>query len=177
LVKVRREGFVVAGGRGGRAWWPRSAPALTVLQGRFAGHGQPKRRALYEPRSTIELVAMVGDDAGVSALATSGWTLLHLGFPDQGMARCDEAVRLANSLDTPYSLAQALVWRLALLNDRRAETMADAATDARRYCDEQGFPAMAGAATAFLGLALNDLSVILEGTGVLASTGTLLMAP
>ena len=113
----------------------------------------------------------------MSALATSGWALLHLGFPDQGMARCDEAVRLANSLDTPYSVAQALVWRLALLNDRLAETMADAAIDARRYCDEQGFPAMSGAATAFLGLALNDLDVILEGTGVLASTGTLLMAP
>jgi predicted ATPase len=47
----------------------------------------------------------------------------------------------------------------------------------RRYCDEQGFPAMAGGATAFLGLALNDLDVIMEGTGVLAATGTLLMAP
>jgi predicted ATPase len=55
--------------------------------------------------------------------------------------------------------------------------MADAATEARRYCDEQGFPAMAGGATAFLGLALNDLDVIMEGTGVLAATGTLLMAP
>jgi predicted ATPase len=47
----------------------------------------------------------------------------------------------------------------------------------RRYCDEQGFPAMGGGATAFLGLALNDLDVIMEGTGVLAATGTLLMAP
>jgi len=36
---------------------------------------------------------------------------------------------------------------------------------------------MAGGATAFLGLARNDLDVILEGTGALASTGTLLMAP
>ena len=93
------------------------------------------------------------------------------------MARGDEAVRLANSLDTPYSVAQALLWRLALLNDRRSETLADAATEVRRYCDEQGFPAMGGGATAFLGLALNDLDVILEGTGVLAATGTLLMAP
>ena len=87
------------------------------------------------------------------------------------------AVRLAYALHTPYSVAQALVWRLALLNDRRAETMADAATETRRYCDEQGFPAMSASATAFLGLALNDLDVILEGTGALASTGTLLMAP
>jgi class 3 adenylate cyclase/tetratricopeptide (TPR) repeat protein len=155
--------------------------ALTVFfQGRFReGHEAAERAVtLYDPaQHHRELVAIVGDDTGVSALATSGWSLLHLGFPDQAMARCDEAVRLANSLDTPYSIAQALVWRLALLNDRRDETMADAATDARRYCDEQGFPAMSGGATAFLGLALNDLDVILEGTGVLASTGTLLMAP
>jgi class 3 adenylate cyclase/tetratricopeptide (TPR) repeat protein len=155
--------------------------ALTVFfQGRFrAGHEAAERAvALYDPaQHHRDLVATVGDDTGVSALATSGWTLLHLGFPDQGMARCDEAVRLANSLDTPYSVAQALVWRLALLDNLRAETMADAAVAARRYCDEQGFPAMSGAATAFLGLALNDLDVILEGTGVLASTGTLLMAP
>ena len=155
--------------------------ALTVFfQGRFreAHEGAERAVALYDAaKHHRELVAIVGDDTGVSALATSGWALLHLGFPDQAMARCDEAVRLANSLDTPYSVAQALLWRLALLNDRRAETMADAATEARRYCDEQGFPAMAGGATAFLGLALNDLDVILEGTGVLAATGTLLMAP
>ena len=69
------------------------------------------------------------------------------------------------------------MWRLALLNDRWDETLADEAADVRRYCDEQGFPAMSGGATAFLGLALNDLDVILEGTGALASTGTLLMAP
>ena len=36
---------------------------------------------------------------------------------------------------------------------------------------------MGGGATAFLGLVLNDLDVIMEGTGVLAVNGTLLMAP
>jgi tetratricopeptide (TPR) repeat protein len=155
--------------------------ALTVFfQGRFREALEAAERAvaLYDAaKHHRELVAIVGDDTGVSALATSGWALLHLGFPDQGMERCDEAVRLAQSLDTPYSVAQALLWRLAELNDRRADTLADAATDVRRYCDEQGFPAMGGGATAFLGLALNDLDVIMEGTGVLAATGTLLMAP
>ncbi len=155
--------------------------ALTVFfQGRFREAHEAAERAvaLYDPaQHHRDLVAIVGDDTGVSALATSCWSLLHLGFPDQALARCDEAVRLANSLHTPYSVAQALVWRLALLNDRRAETMGDAATETRRYCDEQGFPAMSASATAFLGLALNDLDVILEGTGALASTGTLLMAP
>jgi class 3 adenylate cyclase/tetratricopeptide (TPR) repeat protein len=153
---------------------------IVFFQGRFREALELAERAveLYEPaQHHRDIVSIVGDDTGVSALATSGWGLLHLGFPDQAMARCDDAVRLANSLDTPYSVAQALVWRVALLNDRRAETMADAATDARRFCDEQGFPAMSGGATAFLGLALNDLDVLLEGTGVLASTGTLLMAP
>jgi len=155
--------------------------ALTVFfQGRFreALDAAERAVALYDAtKHHGQLVAIVGDDTGISALATSGWALLQLGFPDQGMARCDEAVRLASSLDTPYSVAQALLWRLAELNDLRSETLADDAREARRYCDEQGFPAMGGAATAFLGVALNDLDVIIEGTSVLAATGTLLMAP
>jgi class 3 adenylate cyclase/tetratricopeptide (TPR) repeat protein len=155
--------------------------ALTVFfQGRFREALEAAERAvaLYDAaQHHRDLIAIVGDDTGVSALATSGWGLLHLGFPDQGLARGDEAVRLARSLDAPYSIAQARLWRLAILDNRRDETLADAAADVRRYCDEQGFPAMGGGATAFQGLALNDLDVIMEGTGVLAATGTLLMAP
>ncbi|MDQ1458805.1 MAG: hypothetical protein QOI08_289 [Actinomycetota bacterium] len=177
------EGFVIAERAGAVAHMVAALGtyALTVFfQGRFREGLEAANRAvaLYDrAQHHQDLVAIVGDDTGVSALATSGWTLLHRGFPDQGLARCDEAVRLANSLDWPYSVAQARLWRLALLNDRLDETLADEAADVRRYCDEQGFPAMSGGATAFRGVALNDLDVILEGTGALASTGTLLMAP
>ncbi len=155
--------------------------ALTVFfQGRLReGYDAAERAvALYDPvQHHRQIVAIVGDDTGVSALATTGWGLLHLGFPDLAVARCEEAIRLAKSLETPYSVAQALAWRLALLDELRPDNMVDEADVARRYCDEQGFPVMSGAVTAFLGVALGDVDVIVEGTGVMASTGTLVLAP
>ncbi len=153
---------------------------ILFFQGRFREALETAERAvaLYEPtQHHRELVAVVGDDSGVSATATSGWSLFQLGFADQAMARCEEAIRLAHALDSPYSVAQAYNWRLALLNELRDEGLAEAASAARRYCDEQGFPVFSGAATTFLGLGSGDLDLVLEGTGVLASTGTLLLAP
>jgi class 3 adenylate cyclase/tetratricopeptide (TPR) repeat protein len=152
---------------------------ILFLQGRYRDALEAAERAvaLYEPRYHHELIAVAGDDSGISALATTGWALFQLGYPDQALVRCNEALRVANSFDSQYSVAQAYNWRLALFNDRRDDGIVEEARASLRYSDEQGFPAFSGAATVFLGRALRDLDLMLEGVTALASTGTLMMAP
>jgi predicted ATPase len=48
-----------------------------------------------------------GSDFGVAALATSGYALVPMGYPDQAKLRCAEAVALAQKIDHPLSEAYA----------------------------------------------------------------------
>lgn len=155
--------------------------SLTLFfRGRFRAALEAAERAvsLYDPVLHHRAqVGIAGDDSGVSSLATSGWTLLHLGYPEQGLARCDDAVRLANSLDSPFTVVQAKSWRLAQLDQLRDETMEEQADLVRRFCDEQGFPAFGAAATIFLARARDDLDLMIEAVSAMAATGAVLLAP
>jgi predicted ATPase len=46
-----------------------------------------------------------GIDAGVHCLAMAGSTLWNLGYPDQALERCNEALALAQGLSHPHSVA------------------------------------------------------------------------
>jgi len=64
--------------------------------------------ALYDPHQHRALAFLYGDDAGVVFLSHAARALWLLGYPDQGRARNDEAVTLAQQIRHPFSLGFAL---------------------------------------------------------------------
>jgi len=64
--------------------------------------------ASYDPQQHRALAFVYGHDIGVAALSYQAWVLWILGYPDQGLKHCQEAVTLARALDHPYSLTYAL---------------------------------------------------------------------
>jgi predicted ATPase len=153
---------------------------LAYFQGRFRSaleHGE-RGIALYEPeRHHGVLVSLLGDDAGISARATSGWALFQLGYPDRGLARTAEAVRLDVSLDHPFSIAQTRMWHLCLHMERGDDVMGELAAELLRFSETQGFPLWAGAAKAMLGYANGDPAMLLEGSAMAAGAGSQASAP
>jgi tetratricopeptide (TPR) repeat protein len=154
--------------------------SLAYFQGRFRTaleHGE-RGIALYEPeRHHGELVSLLGDDAGISARATSGWALFQLGYPDRSLDRTAEAARLAVSLDHPFSIAQARLWHLCLHMERADDVMGELAAELLRFSETQGFPLWAGAAKVMLGYANGDPAMLLEGSAMAASAGSQTSAP
>src|SRR5262249_23769105 len=65
--------------------------------------------ALYEPQQHRAHVFLYGEDNGVICRSHEAWTLGYLGYPDQGLARSQEAVTLAQQSAHPFSLAYALM--------------------------------------------------------------------
>ena len=64
--------------------------------------------ALYEPQQHRASVFLHGQDAGVLCRSYAAAALWYLGYPDQGWARIQEAVTLAQQLAHPFSLNFAL---------------------------------------------------------------------
>ncbi len=103
--------------------------------------------ALYDPNLHGPDRTQVGaQDPKVTCLAYAAWTLWHLGYPGQARARIAEALRFADELAHPFSLAFALDFAAAgvgmFLRDEasvaaRVETLL-------RLCDEHGFPHWSG---------------------------------
>ena len=66
---------------------------------------------LYDPQQHHALAFRYGNfDPGVTCLAYAAWTLWLLGYPDQALARANEALTLAQNLEHPYTLARGLYW-------------------------------------------------------------------
>jgi predicted ATPase len=64
--------------------------------------------ALYDPQQHRASTFLYGEDAGVVCRSHAALALWCLGYPDQGLARNDEAVTLAQQCAHPYSLGYAL---------------------------------------------------------------------
>jgi len=60
-----------------------------------------------DPQTRLRLTIGTADSR-VNCLFYTAWTLWHLGYPDQALKRCQEAIALAEGLSHPYSLAVAL---------------------------------------------------------------------
>ena len=94
--------------------------------------------SLYDPQlhSTSGL-----NDTGVSCLILTAWTLALLGYPDQALARMQEALDLSRELASPFSLAYALACAPLIY-----QTLGDApaaqeyAEAGRKLSKEQDFP-------------------------------------
>src|SRR5262249_43054976 len=97
--------------------------------------------ALYDPQQHSASTFLYGDDTGVVCHSLAAWTLWSLGYPDQGLARSHEALRLARQRAPPFSLGFALCWA-AVVHQYRREVQAarERAEAVISLAAEKGFP-------------------------------------
>ncbi len=121
--------------------------------------------ARYDPQQHRAVAFLYGEDAGGICHSIDAWTLWSLGYPDQGLARSQEAVTLAQQVAHPFSLSFALCfaamfhqlhreWRAA---QERAEATIALAT-------EQGFPYWGARGAILHGWALASQGQAREGS-------------
>jgi TOMM system kinase/cyclase fusion protein len=96
---------------------------------------------LYDAQQHRAAVFLYGEDVGVICHSFAPWTLWYLGYPDQGLARNQEAVTLAQQCAHPLSLSFALSLAAGFHQLRCEEhTAQEYAEAAIRLTTEQGFP-------------------------------------
>jgi class 3 adenylate cyclase/predicted ATPase len=97
--------------------------------------------AFYDPQQHRASAFLYGEDAGVICHIYTALTLWHLGYPDQGLTRCHEAVTWAQQSAHPFSLGLVL-GAAAMFHQFRREMPAaqDYAESAIHLATEQGFP-------------------------------------
>jgi predicted ATPase len=96
---------------------------------------------LYDPSSHRSLAHAAGLDRGVAAHGYAAWCHISIGHPDRALALSDEAVALAERVEHPLSLADALFFAASVRFERgeldwtrrHAEEIADLA-------EQLGFP-------------------------------------
>jgi TOMM system kinase/cyclase fusion protein len=95
---------------------------------------------LYDPQQHRAYAFLYGEDAGVVCGSHDAWALWHLGYPDQGLTRSQEAMTLAQQVAHPFSLSFVLSF-VATLHQFRREGRAtqECAEAAIRLATEQGF--------------------------------------
>jgi len=96
---------------------------------------------LYDAQQHRAAVFLYGEDVGVICHSFAPWTLWYLGYPDQGLARNQEAVTLAQQCAHPLSLSFALSLAAGFHQLRCEEhTAQEYAEAAIHLTTEQGFP-------------------------------------
>jgi predicted ATPase len=97
--------------------------------------------ALYTPRQRHTAAFRSGQDPGVACLAFATLALWILGYPDRARSRSHEAVRLAQELAHPFSIAFALIWAAAIPHQlcREALQAHEQAKTAIAFSTEQRF--------------------------------------
>jgi predicted ATPase len=121
--------------------------------------------ALYDAKHHCAHAFLYGEDASVVCRSHDAHALWYLGYPDQGLARNDEAVTLAQHIVHPYSLCYVLVFA-ALLHQFRREVRAaqERAEAAIILAQEQGFPAWMAYSAILHGWALAQQGQAKEGS-------------
>jgi predicted ATPase len=135
--------------------------------------------ALYDPQQHRTSAFLYGEDAGVVCHSFAPWTLWSLGYPDQGLARSQEAVTLAQHSGHPFSLGFALCWA-GVFHQWRREVRAvhERAEAACSLAMAQGFPSwmaqgaiLRGWALAQQGQAQEGIAQIAQGLRAFRATG------
>jgi len=140
---------------------------------------------LYDAQQHRAYAFLHGEDAGVICHSYAAWTLWYLGYPDQALARCQEAVTLAQQMAHPFSLGFALFFAAMLHQFRREVRAAQERTEAVNIlATEQGFPywrargsMLRGWALAYQGQAQEGIAQIKQGLTALRATGAELARP
>jgi predicted ATPase len=122
--------------------------------------------ALYDPARHRSQTFVYGQDPGVACLAIGAVALWLLGYPEQAVQRSRQAVRLAQELSQPNSLALAFHFAAMLHQYRREEPVAqERAEAALAVAAEQGFSFwLAG------GLVLRGWALAAQGAGTAGRT-------
>jgi predicted ATPase len=141
--------------------------------------------ALYDPQQHRASVFLYGEDTGVVCRSHAALALWWLGYPDQGLARTEEAVTLAQHVAHPFSLDYALGCAAAFYQLRREVRGAQECGEATlSLAQEQGFPywraqgaCLHGWAVAYQGQAQEGIEQIHQGLRAYRATGTELTRP
>jgi TOMM system kinase/cyclase fusion protein len=97
--------------------------------------------ALYDPKQHRASAFLYGQDAGVVCHSYAALTLWIRGYPEQGLARSQEAVTLAQQMAHPFSLSFALSFAAVFYQLRRERhTAQEYAEAAISLTTDQGFP-------------------------------------
>jgi predicted ATPase len=109
--------------------------------------------ALYNPQQHRTLaIHYGGTDPGVACRCYAAQVLCVLGYPDAAVQCNQEALRLAEDLQYPLSLAYALNQTLVLHQLRREGRAAqERAEEVMAFCSDQGFPQMMAMGTILRG--------------------------
>ena len=117
--------------------------ALQTYAGELASARQSQDEVItrYDRKTHHALIYLyAGDDPAACCLGHKAWTLWLLGYPEQALQSAQAALRLAQQLSHPFSLAQA-TWQSAWLHGLRGER-AHAIAQAQAaiaLSEEQGF--------------------------------------
>jgi predicted ATPase len=128
---------------------------------------------------------LYGQDPGVFCRLVLALTLWILGYPDQGQARMQEALSLAQELGHPQTYAGALFFTAWLHHFRRERCETRAQAEAvQRLCQEHGFPFWLAWGTILRGWAVDEpgegdegMAQIHQGWAALHTTGAELVRP
>ena len=120
--------------------------------------------ALYDPQQHRASAFLYGEDAGVICHILAARALWDLGYPDQGLARSQEAVTLAQQSAHPFSLSFVLSFAAMFHQLRREERATQERADATmRLATEQGFPLWRAFGAILYGWALVQQGKVQEG--------------
>jgi predicted ATPase len=120
--------------------------------------------ALYDPRQHRDQTFLYGEDTGVVCHSHAAWALWHLGYPDQGRARTEEAVTLAQHIVHPPSLCYVLGFAAVFHQFRREVRATQELAEATiSLAKEQGIPTWMATCSLLHGWALAQQGQAQEG--------------
>lgn len=120
--------------------------------------------ALYDPRQPRSPDFFYGLEPGVLGSSYLAWTLWHLGYPDQALARSQAALALAQTLSHPAASADALIFAAELhLHRREAQPTRELAEALISLATEHGLPFWLTSGTILSGWAVAAQGRIAEG--------------
>src|SRR5262249_43077433 len=120
--------------------------------------------ALYDLQQHRAYAFLYGDDSGAVCHSLAALTLWYLGYPEQGLARSQEAMTLAQQSAIPFSLGYALFYAATLHQFRReVHAVQEHAEATLRLAKEQGFPVWLAVGSILCGWALAQQGQAKEG--------------
>ena len=123
---------------------------------------------IYEPGKHHADAYIYGQDPGVAAHCYAAYTYFALGFPEKAIATQQRALRLAESLNHPFSIGWALAFRFMIdMFNRDAAAALEAADRTIAYCTEQAYLFWLFAAMIVRGWALSLLGNPAEGVALI----------
>jgi predicted ATPase len=141
--------------------------------------------ARYHPQRHRSLAFRYSQDPGVGLRTFAAHVLWYVGYPDQAVARIQEALTLARELSHPFSLAHALDHAAWLHQYRREGRLAQEQAEAdMALCREQGFSfflahgtIMHGWAVAAQGRRAEGMTQMQQGMAALRTIGVGVLLP